>query len=188
MKNDGHCQHKYPLLPEDCIIECMAILDERTLDFTSNSVEQTVRLGVRLGGLLQPEDMLCLSGDLGAGKTVLARGVGRGWGTAVRVTSPTFTLINTYPRQHDNRILYHIDCYRLESDADVNTVGLDDIFAADGAFMIEWPERIQDWLPAGYLWIHLVYLNETKRKLRLIATGNRATALLKEFKRSAFGI
>ena len=95
----------------------MAILDERTLDFTSNGVEQTVRLGVRLGGMLEPGDTLCLSGDLGAGKTAFARGIGRGWGTAVRVTSPTFTLVNQYPR-YDNLILDHIDCYRLESSED----------------------------------------------------------------------
>jgi tRNA threonylcarbamoyladenosine biosynthesis protein TsaE len=67
----------------------MAILDKWTIDFVSSSVEQTLRLGVRLGELLQPGDLLCLSGELGAGKTVMARGVGRGWGTAVRITSPT---------------------------------------------------------------------------------------------------
>ncbi|MBK9050630.1 MAG: tRNA (adenosine(37)-N6)-threonylcarbamoyltransferase complex ATPase subunit type 1 TsaE [Chloroflexi bacterium] len=60
----------------------MAILDSQSLDFVSSSVEQTVRLGVRLGELLQVGDVLCLSGDLGAGKTALARGVGRGWGTS----------------------------------------------------------------------------------------------------------
>ncbi|HEX6386596.1 MAG TPA: tRNA (adenosine(37)-N6)-threonylcarbamoyltransferase complex ATPase subunit type 1 TsaE, partial [Anaerolineae bacterium] len=83
----------------------MAILDKWTLDFVSNSVEQTVRLGVRLGELLQGRDLLCLSGELGVGKTALARGVGRGWGTALRVTSPTFVLVNEYPRVSDGRIL-----------------------------------------------------------------------------------
>ena len=91
----------------------MAILDRWTIDFVSSSVEQTTRLGVRLGELLQIHDLVCLSGDLGAGKTALARGIGRGWGSGLRVTSPTFTLVNEYPRLADGRVLYHIDCYRL---------------------------------------------------------------------------
>ena len=110
----------------------MAILDKWTLDFVSSNMEQTVRLGVRLGELLQPHDVLCLSGELGMGKTVLARGIGRGWGTAVRVTSPSFTLVNEYPRARDGRILHHIDCYRLETEADAYTVGLDEFLTAMG--------------------------------------------------------
>jgi tRNA threonylcarbamoyladenosine biosynthesis protein TsaE len=166
----------------------MAILNERTLDFTSSSVEQTMRLGVRLGELLQVNDVLCLSGDLGAGKTALARGIGRGWGTALRVTSPTFTLVNEYPRSRDGRILYHIDCYRLESDMDVATVGLEDILDGAGTVMIEWPERIRPLLPPDHLWIALTYLSDTRRTLRLQGDGERAAELLKQFKKSAFGV
>ena len=68
----------------------MPILNEWTLDFISNSVAQTERLGARLGQLLQVGDLICLSGELGAGKTAMARGIGRGWGTTLRVTSPYF--------------------------------------------------------------------------------------------------
>jgi len=166
----------------------MAILDKWTLDFVSSHVEQTVRLGVRLGELLQAHDLLCLSGELGAGKTALARGVGRGWGTAVHVTSPSFTLVNEYPRARDGRLLYHIDCYRLESEADAATVGLEDIFDGDGVVMVEWPERIQSWLPADRLWITLDYLSETRRALRFSAAGDRSAELLAAFKQSAFGV
>jgi len=166
----------------------MPILDRWTLDFISSSVEQTVRLGVRLGELLQPGDVVCLYGDLGAGKTAVARGVGRGWGTGLRVTSPTFTLMNEYPRLKDGRILYHIDCYRLESDADVWTVGLEDIFDNRQTVIIEWPERLTHLLPPDRLEIHLTYLNETRRSLRFSATGPRAANLLTDFKQSAFGV
>lgn len=166
----------------------MPILDPWTLDFVSSSPAQTARLGVRLGELLQAHDLLCLSGELGAGKTALAQGIGRGWGTAVRVTSPTFTLINEYPRPHDGRILYHVDGYRLETAADVVTVGLEDILDGDGAIMIEWPERIAALLPPDHLWIELTYLNERRRALRFMARGARAQALLEAFKRSAFGV
>jgi len=166
----------------------MPILDRWTLDFISSSVEQTVRLGVRLGELLQPGDVVCLYGDLGAGKTAVARGVGRGWGTGLRVTSPTFTLVNEYPRLKDGRILYHIDCYRLESDADVWTVGLEDIFDNRQTVIIEWPERLTHLLLPDRLEIHLTYLNETRRSLRFSATGPRAANLLTDFKQSAFGV
>jgi tRNA threonylcarbamoyladenosine biosynthesis protein TsaE len=166
----------------------MPILDRWTLDFISSSLEQTVRLGVRLGELLQPGDVVCLYGDLGAGKTAVARGMGRGWGTGLRVTSPTFTLVNEYPRLKDGRILYHVDCYRLESAADVWTVGLEDILDDRQTIMIEWPERLAALLPTDRLEIHLAYLNETRRSLRFSATGPRAASLLADFKQSAFGV
>ena len=84
----------------------MAILDEKTIDFISTNVDQTIRLGVRLGELLEVGDLVCLAGELGTGKTAMAQGIGRGWGAGRRVTSPSFTLVNEYPRLRDDRILY----------------------------------------------------------------------------------
>jgi tRNA threonylcarbamoyladenosine biosynthesis protein TsaE len=165
----------------------MAILDERTLDFISHSETQTQRLGVRLGELMQPGDLICLSGELGAGKTVLARGIGRGWGAAARVTSPSFTLVNQYPRLPDGVLLYHIDCYRLSGWADAVTAGLEDIFDQRSAIMVEWPERISAMLSPVQIQITLSYESDTKRQLRFQAEGERPTALLKAFRQSAFG-
>lgn len=166
----------------------MAILDERTLDFVSTSMAQTERLGIRLGELLEPGDVVCLSGQLGAGKTALARGVGRGWGTPLRVTSPTFVLVNEYPRPSDDGVLYHVDCYRLEHAAEVMTVGLEDILDSDAAVMIEWPERILDLLPDDRLWITLSYDSPTRRRMRINASGPRSTILLGDFRKNAFGV
>lgn len=166
----------------------MPILDERTLDFVSTSVAQTERLGIRLGELLEPRDVVCLSGELGAGKTALARGVGRGWGTPVRVTSPTFVLVNEYPRPNDGRVLYHVDCYRLERAADIATVGLEDILDSDAAIVIEWPEHIIDLLPPDRLWVTLSYDSPTRRRLRISATGPRSAVLLVDFRKNAFGV
>jgi tRNA threonylcarbamoyladenosine biosynthesis protein TsaE len=166
----------------------MAILTEQTLDFVSNSLEQTVRLGVRLGELLEPGDLVCLSGELGAGKTVLARGIGRGWGASQRVTSPTFTLVNQYPRLRDGCLLYHVDGYRLESAGDIATVGIEDLLDGSGAMMIEWPERLETLLPPDRLWIEMSYVNETRRSLRFSAEGKRSAELLKQFRQSAFGV
>jgi tRNA threonylcarbamoyladenosine biosynthesis protein TsaE len=166
----------------------MAILDERTLDFFSTSAEQTERLGVRLGELLQPGDCLCLAGELGSGKTTLARGIGRGWGTALRITSPTFTLVNEYPRLGDGCILYHVDTYRLSGEGDVVTAGLEDVLDGPGAVMIEWPERVEALLPGDHLWIGLRHMSETRRGVRMVAHGPRSLELLEGFKRSAFGL
>jgi tRNA threonylcarbamoyladenosine biosynthesis protein TsaE len=166
----------------------MAILDDLTVDFVSRSPDQTRRLGVRLGELLEPGDLLCLSGDLGAGKTTLAQGVGRGWGTAGRITSPTFTLVNEYPRARDGCILYHVDAYRLDSLEEAITTGAEDLFDGRGAIMIEWPERLEAILPADRLWVSLTYQDDTRRSLRLTAVGPRHATLLKEFRRSAFGV
>ena len=166
----------------------MAILDDRTLDFVSTSVPQTERLGIRLGELLEPGDVVCLSGELGAGKTTLARGIGRGWGTPLRVTSPSYVLVNEYPRPRDGGILYHIDGYRLEQAADVATVGLEDIFDSGAAVMVEWPEHLLALLPEDRLWITLSYDSPTRRRLRLNAGGPRATVLLGDFRKNAFGV
>jgi tRNA threonylcarbamoyladenosine biosynthesis protein TsaE len=86
----------------------MPILEGQSLDFLSHSPEQTVRLGVRLGELLQRGDVICLAGDLGSGKTTLAQGIARGWGSLDQVTSPSFILINEY-RRADNQRLFHLD-------------------------------------------------------------------------------
>lgn len=166
----------------------MAILDERTLDFTSSSAAQTERLGLRLGELLRPGDVVCLAGELGAGKTALARGMARGWGTAVRVTSPTYVIVNEYPRARDGAVLYHIDGYRLASDGDVLSAGLADIFDSRRAIMVEWPERVEALLPDDCLTVQLTYDTPTRRRMRFTAGGERATALLEDFKQSAFGV
>lgn len=166
----------------------MAILDEKTLDFFSSSVEQTIRLGVRLGELLKVGDLVCMSGELGTGKTAMAQGIGRGWGAGRHVTSPSFTLINEYPRLRDGRVLYHIDCYRLENQADIVTVGLDDIWENGGTVMVEWAENITNLLPDGRLWVDFRYINDTRRGLRISSTGDRSLELLARFRKSAFGV
>lgn len=165
----------------------MAILRSNTVDFISNTVAQTERIGLRLGELLKQGDIVCLYGNLGAGKTALARGIGQGWGTALRVTSPTYTLVNEYPREKDGLILYHLDFYRLEGSAEIITTGVEDILDSPGAFMIEWPERIESLLEGDFLSIQLRYINEFKRGLRIDAQGDRSEKLLDTFKRNAFG-
>ncbi len=165
----------------------MPILNQQTIEFISHSVDQTERFGRRLGELLQMGDVVCLSGELGAGKTAMARGVALGWGSRYRVTSPTFTLINEYPRTSDGRILYHMDSYRLDSEDDVLTTGIEDILLDGGTVLIEWPEQLGTFLPADRLWISFDPIEETKRRIRIEAHGKRPFELMTQFQKSSFG-
>jgi tRNA threonylcarbamoyladenosine biosynthesis protein TsaE len=161
------------------------ILDAHTLDFISHSPEQTLRFGARLGQRLQPDDVVCLSGELGAGKTTFVTGVGRGWGALDTVTSPTFVLVNEYRRADGGRLL-HLDCYRLNAAAEALAIGFEDLLASGAAMLIEWPERIRAILPAEYLHLSLRWVDEFKRGLHFAAHGPRYAALVDEFRGAAF--
>jgi tRNA threonylcarbamoyladenosine biosynthesis protein TsaE len=164
----------------------MPILDERTLEFISHSPEQTLRLGARLGERLVSGDVLCLSGELGAGKTTFVAGAGLGWGALEPVTSPTFVLVNEY-RRADGLCLRHMDCYRLNSGAEALALGLEDLLDAPGAMLIEWPERILEVLPSERLNLKLTWVSDSKRGFRLEALGAHYERLLEAFRRATFG-
>jgi tRNA threonylcarbamoyladenosine biosynthesis protein TsaE len=167
----------------------MPILDENTLDFVSHSAAQTHRFGVRLGLLLQPGDIVCLEGELGAGKTCLAQGVGEGMGVVEPITSPTFTLIAEYYPPSPAPPLYHIDVFRLDRAVrEVMALGLDDYLLGDGVCLIEWADRITQALPDDRLWITLRHLDASKRGLVVSATGTRFRELLRDFRQAAFGM
>lgn len=148
------------------------------MNMHSQSVNQTELIGEALGRCLLPGDVVCLSGDLGAGKTALTRGIGRGWGAVEAVTSPTFTLVHEHQRPQDGATLYHIDCYRLESGGDAWTIGLDDMMHGDGVLVLEWPENVQDVLPVERLWITLEIAGESKRQIGWQASGVRYEQLV----------
>ncbi len=166
----------------------VAILKQDELDIISHSAEQTQRLGTRLGALIQPGDVICLSGDMGAGKTVFTRGIGVGWGAVVPITSPTYNLVHQHRREKDKSILYHLDCYRLSGIKDTDSVGLDDILDSNGAVVFEWPERIEDVLPEDRLWIDLRVLESTRRNFVFEGKGERYKELIAKFRELTFGI
>jgi tRNA threonylcarbamoyladenosine biosynthesis protein TsaE len=164
------------------------IFSSNVFEFTSGSAAQTARIGERLGELLVKGDVICLRGELGAGKTTMAQGVGAGWGAQDEVTSPTFTLIRPLTRACDAALLYHIDLYRVESEREARLLGLSDLLNGHAACMIEWPERAPTLLPASRLSIDLAVLDETRRRLTFRAQGERYLQLLEDVKRCAFGI
>ena len=141
------------------------------MDFFSRSPEQTRRIGVRLGGALQVGDVICLQGDLGAGKTTFVQGIAQGWGSKDSVSSPTFILVNVY-RRADESQLFHMDAYRLDSTPEAEELDLDTMLA-QGPLIVEWPERIDGLVPGENLWVKLEHVDEEEREMKFKAHGKR---------------
>lgn len=148
------------------------------LEILSRSASETETLGAALGALLRPGDIVCLAGDLGAGKTVFSRGIGRGFGASPPLTSPTYNLAHAHQRASDRTPLYHIDLYRVSGPAEAATIGLDDMLDGAGVVIIEWSERLCDSLPRDRLWIEIDLIDAHSRTLSLAAQGERHAALL----------
>ena len=149
----------------------MPILNENSFEFISRSPEQTRRIGTRLGGLLRNGDVVCLYGELGAGKTTFVQGIAQGWGSTDRVTSPTFVLINQYHRADDAE-MYHLDAYRLKDASDAEILDLEDLIDR-GILLTEWPERIQSALPPEHLWIEMHWIADEQRRMVFLPHGQR---------------
>lgn len=130
--------------------------------FTSE--EATYNWAVELGKTLKPGDKVALFGNLGAGKTVISRGVCKGLGFQGNVCSPTYTILHEYP---NNPPIFHFDLYRLEGGADLNEVGLDPDYLEQGVSLIEWPERLEGTDPGITHVIRIDILNESDREITL---------------------
>jgi len=144
--------------------------------FASKSTDETRQLGERLGALLKGGDVVLLSGELGAGKTVFVQGMARGLGFDGSVSSKSFVLMGEYPGR---LTLYHADLYRLEEPEQVIELALDEI-SADGVLVVEWPERAGDGvLPEEQLRVEFEVTGEETRTLRLSGGGKRANEILK---------
>ncbi len=148
----------------------MPILEANAFEFFSRSPEQTRRVGMRLGALLQRGDVILLDGDLGSGKTTLVQGVAAGWGSTDAVSSPTFVLVNLY-RRPDTERLAHLDAYRLSGAAEAIDLDLDALLAG-GPLVVEWAHKISASLPQDHLRIQLDYIQEEHRRMKFSASGN----------------
>ncbi len=140
-------------------------------EIISKSAAQTQRLGAQLADQLQPQDVLALTGEIGAGKTTLVQGIARGLKVpAGTVTSPSFVLMKEY---RGRLPLYHADLFRLERLPDAATVGLEDYYEQDGVTIIECANRIPAILPEEFLEIRLEVVDSTSRRLTLVPHGGR---------------
>lgn len=131
----------------------------------STSPEETHALGLRLGKLLQGGDVLCLRGDLGTGKTALAKGIGEALGVQEPMTSPTFTFIIEYQANAEGSPvrLVHMDLYRLNHPEEAEVIGVGEYFQDDSICLIEWPEVAEDILPEDVLELQMEGSGEEKR-------------------------
>lgn len=135
----------------------------------TSSPEETARVGKSLGAILRAGDVICLNGDLGAGKTCFAQGVACGLEVDGPVTSPTFTLINEYQGRLP---LYHMDVYRLADSLEMEDLGYEEYFYGDGVTLVEWAERVKELLPEERLDITINRCPEGE-DLREITTAPR---------------
>jgi tRNA threonylcarbamoyladenosine biosynthesis protein TsaE len=140
----------------------------------------TRKIGERIGRMLRPGDVVLLSGDLGAGKTVLAQGIGRGLGVTDPIKSSSFVIMNEYDGA--SLRLYHADLYRLEDPEQVAELALDEL-AANGVLVIEWPERAPNELPEDHLALHLAYDGARCREIVVNAHGERYEVIAARLKR-----
>ncbi len=142
------------------------------------SVNQTLKLGKRIAVCLGPGDILLLSGNLGAGKTVLAKGIAQGLGIDKNeVISPTFVLLRLYQGKH---LLQHFDFYRINRPQDIYALGCQEYLDSRAVTLIEWPERLKFLLPKEFLKIKLILKGKNQRLLKFTAKGLRYKKLLKE--------
>lgn len=137
-----------------------------------SSEAETAAFARKLAGFLQPGDILCLSGELGAGKTTFTRALAAALGSPAAVSSPTFTLLHEYA---GGRLpIWHADAYRLSGFQDAETIGLEEIFLQRrGVVIIEWAERIAEALPEDRLDIHIEDTGGDSRRITLTPRGAR---------------
>jgi tRNA threonylcarbamoyladenosine biosynthesis protein TsaE len=144
----------------------------------SGSRETTEHVGEVIGRAARPGDVLAVWGELGSGKTTFVRGLARGLGIDEReVTSPTFVIVHEH--EGGRLPLFHIDLYRL-APGDAPSTGWEEALTSGGVTAIEWPDRVERWLPEDRLDVHLTTKAESERHLQFEPTGPRSTRLRDE--------
>ena len=125
------------------------------------------RWGKDLGEALKAPIVISLTGDLGAGKTTLARSICEGYGVTEQVTSPTYALVHRY--ESEKSAVYHVDLYRLDNESQLTNIGWDDMMSERAVVIVEWPERAGDRMPADHLHIDIEYLDGDPDRRVLLA-------------------
>ncbi len=140
-----------------------------------NGPEEMIEFGEKMGRKLFPHSVITMTGELGAGKTTLTKGIGKGLGVKKIISSPTFTIVKIYQGRMP---LYHFDAYRLEGSDD--DLGFEEMFDDEGVCVVEWPMYIEDILPEERLEIEIVKNDENTRTLNFHPTGSQYEAFVQE--------
>ena len=127
--------------------------------YTSQSAEDTIKIAYDFARGLKSGDVICLTGDLGAGKTTFTKGIAKALNSVFEPVSPTFNIVNEYPGDID---IYHFDLYRLESEADLYSIDIDNYLFSDGICIIEWPEIAYSLLDSYYA-VNLSYVDNGRK-------------------------
>lgn len=151
--------NRHDLLPSLAPQGKLAVTEDELMDW-----------GRRLGRQIDPPLIITLDGDLGAGKTTLAKAICEGFGVQDDVTSPTFAIVHEYHAQKSP--VFHVDLYRLDKPSDLQNVGWDDIVQTDALILIEWPDRAGDLLPSKHLPIQLSHVPGDPGRRVLYAGGH----------------
>lgn len=148
------------------------------MEILLKGLEKTEEFGIKLGKLLNPGDIVCLNGDLGAGKTTLTKSIGLGLGVDDYITSPTFALINEYEGRMP---VYHFDVYRLENVEELYDLGFDEYFYGRGVSIIEWADKIEKLIPKERIVLDIKKgMDIDERRINITVYGNRYKDILKE--------
>lgn len=139
------------------------------MEYISSTRDETIAIGVQIGSGLKPGAIICLQGDLAAGKTTFVKGLAKGFGgyNEEEINSPTFVYLNIYEGQ---KPVYHFDLYRLNDPDEFIHMGFDEYLFSEGICCIEWPERIGKYLPENCVYIELMPLGEATRKIKVYET------------------
>lgn len=137
--------------------------------YITNNQDETFSIGLELGKNAKPGDVFALIGELGAGKTILAKGIAKGMGIDDEITSPTFTLLEVYESAPP---LYHFDLYRISADAELENLFFEEYWFGDGISVIEWADRALDRLPKEKHTITLGYIDKNKRSISIEYTAH----------------
>ncbi|KUK64963.1 MAG: hypothetical protein XD84_0987 [Desulfotomaculum sp. 46_80] len=163
------------------IILRQGMIKGKVMDLKSESAQHTFFWGELLGDILEAGAVICLTGGLGAGKTVFAKGVGKGLGVKEVINSPTFTIIKEY----QGRVpFYHIDAYRLKGPAELDDLGGEEYFEGNGVTLIEWADQVAEALPQDRLDI-TICADPQADEIRMISfnpRGERYCRLMEDYK------
>jgi tRNA threonylcarbamoyladenosine biosynthesis protein TsaE len=144
------------------------------MEFEVYSIDDTTELGIKLGNLVNPGDIICLTGDLGTGKTHITKGIAQGLDIKDNITSPTFTIVNEY--ECGRLKLNHFDVYRVSDPDEIYAIGFDDYIFSDAVSIIEWANYIEEIIPEDFLHISIkkdLTKGEDYRKITLTPYGER---------------